>query len=76
MSTATDMLALYLSAEAAVLKGLTFRMADGSVLTRANLPEIIAGRREWERRVASEQAAAAGQTTSYAVADFVGRGVR
>lgn len=76
MSTATDMLARYLEAEAAVLKGLSFRMADGSVLTRANLPEIIDGRKEWERRVAQEQAAANGVDSRFSVADFVGRGVR
>ncbi len=76
MSTATTMLALYLDAETAVLKGLSFRMADGSMLTRANLPEIVAGRREWEQRVALENAAAAGRDDRFAVADFVGRGVR
>lgn len=76
MSTANDMLQVYLDAELAVLRGLSFRMADGSMLTRANLPEIQAGRREWERRVAGEQAASAGRDDRFAVADFVGRGVR
>lgn len=75
MSTATDMLAKYLAAESAVLKGQSFTLG-GRQLTRANLPEIIAGRKEWERRVAQEQAAADGVDSRFSVADFVGRGVR
>lgn len=69
MSTATEMLAAYIAAETAVLKGLSVRFGD-RMLTRANLPEIIAGRKEWERRVADETAAAAGRSNGYAVADF------
>lgn len=69
MSTATEMLAAYLAAETAVLKGLSVRFGDRMV-TRANLPEIIAGRKEWERRVAAEAATAAGRSSGYAVADF------
>ena len=71
MSTATDMLDAYIAAERAVLKGLSYRMGDRQ-LTRANLPEIISGRQEWERRVASEQAATSGREAGYAVADFGG----
>lgn len=58
MSIATDTLAAYQAAELALLKGQSFRFGDQQ-LTRANLAEIQAGRREWERRVTSEQAAAA-----------------
>lgn len=59
MSTATDMLAAYQKAELALLKGQTYRFGERQI-TMANLPEILAGRREWERRVSQEQAAAAG----------------
>jgi hypothetical protein len=72
MSLATDMLESYIAAEKAVLKGLAYRTSDGRQLTRANLPEIIAGRREWERRVASETSVAGGREGGYAVADFGG----
>lgn len=69
MSTATDMLAAYQAAELAVLKGLSYRIGDLS-LTRANLPEIIAGREGWERRVADERARAAGASPGIALAEF------
>lgn len=59
MSNATDMLAAYQNAELALLKGQTYRFGDRQ-LTMANLPEIQAGRREWERRVSQEQQVAAG----------------
>jgi hypothetical protein len=63
MSTATDMLAAYQTAEQALLKGQTYRFGDRQ-LTMANLPEIQTGRREWERRVSQENAAAAGVSQS------------
>jgi hypothetical protein len=56
------MLAAYQAAELAVLKGLSYRIGD-LMLTRANLNEIIAGRKEWQRNVNAELAAAAGQST-------------
>jgi len=62
MSTATDMLAAYLDAEAAVLAGKEVRFQD-RMLRREDLPEIRAGRREWEQRVAAESATAAGAPT-------------
>lgn len=68
MSTATEMRDLYLAAEAAVLKGQSFRLGERQV-TRADLAQIIAGRKEWERRVAGETAVARGRSR-YAVADF------
>lgn len=72
MSTATEMRDLYLAAEAAVLKGQSFRLGERQV-TRADLAQIVEGRKEWERRVAGETAAARGRS-GYAVADFSGRG--
>jgi hypothetical protein len=71
MSEATDMLAAYIAAEKAVLKGLSYRIGDLQ-LTRANLVEIIAGRQEWQRRVNLEVAQANGQrgSVSVMVSDF------
>jgi hypothetical protein len=71
MSQATDMLAKYIEAEQAVLKGLTYRIGDLQ-LTRANLNEIIAGRQDWQRAVNIEAAKAAGQRgpLSVHVSDF------
>lgn len=62
MSDATDMLAAYKTAELALLKGQTYKFGDRQ-LTLANLPEVQAGRREWERRVAQETASATGIVT-------------
>lgn len=59
MSQATEMLALYVAAEQAVLEGKEARLAD-RMLRLEDLAEIRAGRQEWERRVAGEQARAAG----------------
>lgn len=53
MSTATDMLALYLEAEKKILKGQSVKMGERN-LTMANLSEVVAERKQWERRVASE----------------------
>ena len=69
MSTASDMVAAYTAAELAVLKGQSYTIA-GRSLTRANLPEIRAGRREWEAKQASERARAMGRSPLYSVADF------
>jgi hypothetical protein len=71
MSQATDMLTAYIAAEAAVLKGLSYRIGD-LALTRANLNEIIAGRQNWQRLVNAENAQAAGQKgpLSVHVSDF------
>lgn len=59
MSNATDMLAAYQNAELALLQGQSYRFGDRQI-TMVNLPEIQAGRREWERRVSAEQATTAG----------------
>jgi hypothetical protein len=72
MSTATEMLALYIAAEAAVLKGQSYRWGERQ-FTRADLTTIIAGREKWQRIVSNEQAAAAGQRgLRYSLADFSG----
>lgn len=63
MSTATDMRDKYLAAEEAILAGQTFTWGDRT-LTRADLAQVQAGRREWQR------AAAAEARSTYALADF------
>ena len=57
MTTATDMLAKYLTAEAALLEGKEVSLGDRR-LRMEDLPSIIAGRQEWERRAAAETARA------------------
>ena len=69
MSEATDMLALYIAAEKAVLEGQSYSIA-GRSMTRADLPEIRAGRREWEAKVRAEKAKTQGGSSLYSVADF------
>ena len=69
MSTAQDMLAAYIAAEQAVLKGQAYTLGDRRV-TLADLEMIRRGRQEWERRVAQEQARAAGARRGPAVAGF------
>jgi len=70
MSQATDLLQAYITAETAILAGQMVRF-NGRILTRANLLEVQQGRREWQRRVASEnQQAAGGGTIRYQVPDF------
>lgn len=59
MSTATEMLAAYLEAELALLKGKEVWFQDRK-LRREDLPEIRAGRQEWEARVQGEAATSAG----------------
>ena len=57
MSTATEMLAKYLTAEQAVLEGKTVKFGE-RLLGMEELSEIRAGRQEWERTVASATAGA------------------
>ncbi len=61
MTQATDMLNLYIAAEAAVLSGQEFRLGDRT-LRRADLAEIRTGRREWQSLVNSENARSGGAT--------------
>ncbi|MCJ1887414.1 primosomal replication protein PriB/PriC domain protein [Pseudomonas sp. LA21] len=51
--TAQQMLDKYLEAEAEVLEGRTV-IFNGRTHTMEDIEKIRAGRREWERRVASE----------------------
>lgn len=53
MSTASDLLALYLAAESAILSGQEYRMGDRS-LKLADLSEVRAERQRLELRVNSE----------------------
>ena len=53
MTTATDMLSKYMAAESAVLEGRDVSFGDRR-LSMADLPDIRAGRKEWEGRVAAE----------------------
>lgn len=53
MTTATDMLAQYLAAEAALLQGKEIQFADRK-LRMEDLPAIREGRKEWEQKVAAE----------------------
>jgi hypothetical protein len=62
MSTATDMLAAYLAAEAQVLLGKEARV-DGRLFRAEDLDKIREGRKEWEVRVRQEQGIAAGVPT-------------
>lgn len=57
MTTATDMLAKYLAAETAILDGQEVSFGDRR-LKMVNLPEIQAGRREWQVKVNAETALA------------------
>lgn len=60
--TASEMLAKYLAAEAAVLQGQAIEF-EGRRVTRSDLPSIRAGRKEWEHRVFAERRSAAGAPT-------------
>jgi hypothetical protein len=71
MSTASDMLAKYLQAEADLLDHGQSSAFQGRMLSMADLAEIRAGRREWEAKVAQETAIAAGRGgTQWSVARF------
>jgi hypothetical protein len=59
MPTNQEMLAKYMTAEAAILEGKEVRLGD-RILRMEDLAAVRAGRQEWERKVSSEQAAAAG----------------
>jgi hypothetical protein len=57
MATPSEMLALYLQAEADLLQYGQSSAFDGRMLTMADLDAIRKGRREWEQKVASEEGA-------------------
>lgn len=69
MSNATDMLALYIAAEKAVLTGKSISV-NGRSMTRENLQEIRAGRKEWQQKVDQETASTSGGSSTYSLADF------
>ncbi len=69
MSTATDMLALYIQAEKDILSGKEFTL-NGRTLKRENLSEIVKGRNHWQSRVNAESAASKGGSNLYSVVDF------
>lgn len=69
MSTATEMLALYIAAETAILRAQSY-IINGRTMTRANLREVTAGRKEWEAKVHAENARVQGGSALYSVADF------
>lgn len=68
MSTATDMLALYVAAETAIMGGQSYTI-NGHTFTHANLADVQKGRREWQLAVNKENAGVTGKT-SFALADF------
>lgn len=69
MSTATDMLDLYIAAEKAVLLNQSYTIG-GRSLTRANLKEIREGRDHWQSKVDSETASTQGGSSLFSLADF------
>lgn len=69
MSTATEMVALYITAEKAVLNGQSYTI-NGRSLTRANLKEIREGREYWQGIANSESASSQGGSSLYSVADW------
>lgn len=69
MTQAQQMLQRYLDAEMAVLDGRSITFG-GRTLTMADLDQIRSGRLEWERRVAAEQARAAGRRAGHSLATF------
>ena len=76
MTTATTMLAKYLDAEVGILAGKQISF-NGRTLGMEDLDKVIAGRKEWEQRVAAESNAAAGRPTiggmTFSVARFGGQ---
>lgn len=69
MTTAQQMLEKYMEAELAVLDGRSITF-NGRTLTLVDLPQIRAGRQEWERRVNAETQAAMGGRTGHSLATF------
>lgn len=68
ITQAQQILERYITAEQEVLEGRTVSFA-GRTLTMVDLSEIRAGRKEWERKIASLQRAASG-ARPYKLASF------
>ena len=64
MTTATDLLALYITAETAILQGQSVRLGDRQ-LTMADLTSVREERARLERRVADEAATKAGRSGGF-----------
>ena len=62
MTIATDMLAKYLAAEAAILEGKEVKLGDRT-LRMEDLGSVITGRKEWQQ-AANREITAAGRTPS------------
>lgn len=75
MTLATEMLTKYLAAEAAILEGKEVSLGDRK-LRMEDLSSVIAGRKEWEGKVALEKRVIAGAPSiggmSFALANFGG----
>lgn len=73
MSTASEMLFKYLEAEKAILEGKSITF-NGRSMAMEDLEQVIAGRKDWERRVASENNAASRRPSigglTFSVANF------
>jgi hypothetical protein len=73
MTAATDMLAKYLAAEAAILEGKEVAFGDRR-LRMEDLDMVIAGRKGWEARVSAETAGSVGRPSvggvSFMLANF------
>lgn len=68
MTTAAEMVQIYIDAEQKVLKGVEVRMGD-RWLKRSDLDMIRAGRKEWEVRAAAE---ASGRRGGFKAVSFSG----
>ena len=64
MTAATDLLALYITAETAILQGQSVRLGDRQ-LTMADLTSVREERARLERRVADESATTAGRSGGF-----------
>lgn len=73
MSTATDMLALYVAAESDILTNGSSSAFGDQALTMANLAEVRAGRREWEKRVAAESLSPGSPSLAHSLANLTTR---
>lgn len=69
-TTAQQMVDYYTEAEIAALEGRQFMFNGRQVMTQ-DLTQIRSGRKEWERKLAAEQAAASGGHPGIAFTRFL-----
>ena len=69
VTDAQAMVDLYTKAEMKVLKNQSVSIGD-KTMTRANLPEIRAGRQEWEVKLRAIKAGSEGGSSMFSVVDF------